>query len=63
MAKTKIGPTEQVIALLRKRPRSVPELVKATRASVVHVRSILYAIDAVPKKSLTTYSLPKGGRS
>jgi DNA-binding transcriptional regulator GbsR (MarR family) len=59
MAKTKKpGKTEQVIAMLRRRPYTVTELSKATGASVSHVRSILYQLDGVKiERSLTKYSL------
>jgi hypothetical protein len=63
MAKTKKQPTAQVIALLRKRPRTVPELVKLTKCSVPHVRSILYALENIKvEKQPAKYSLRGGAR-
>ena len=58
MAKTKTGPTAKVIVLLKRRPHTVIELCKATGASVVHVRSILYGIEDVKvQKQPAKYSL------
>ena len=63
MAKTKKQPTAQIIALLRRRPRTVPELVKLTKCSVPHVRSILYTLDQVKvEKQPAKYSLRGAAR-
>src|SRR5437773_5518099 len=63
MAKTKKpGKTEQVVALLRKRPHTVPEIAKRVGISVAHTRSILFALDGVKaERSPTRYSLKSTG--
>ena len=65
MKTKKQGATAKITALLRKRAYTVMELSKATRASVPHVRSVLYSLSdkgLKTERSLTRYSLKRGAR-
>jgi DNA-binding IclR family transcriptional regulator len=56
------GPTAKIITLLKRRPHTVAELVKATKCSTAHVRSVLYSLSdkgLKTERSLTRYRLAK----